>query len=109
MNRHNAKRFSRGDIVEIEWFDTHSTDRLTQQEIEDLEQPGATVAYGVVLRNSVWYLTIASELCLDPASDGNWVEQIPHGAIRRFRKLGKRDIDLTEIEPWIERHRHDGD
>jgi len=98
MNRHNAKRFSRGDIVEIEWFDTHSTDRLTHSEIEELEEPGPTVAYGVVLRSGVRYVTIANELCLDTASDGNWVEQIPHGAIRRFRKLGKRDIDLTEVE-----------
>jgi len=98
MKIHNAPRFSRGDIVEIEWFDTHSTDRLTQLEVEDLEEPGPTVAYGVVLRSGIRYLTIASELCLDPASDGNWVEQIPHGAIRRFRKLGKRDIDLTEVE-----------
>jgi hypothetical protein len=98
MNRHAAKKFSRGDIVEIEWFDTHSTDRLTQLEVEDLEEPGSTVAYGIVLKNGSKYLTIASELCLEPVSDGNWIEQIPHGAIRRFRKLGKRDIDLTEVE-----------
>ena len=98
MNRSTARRFSRGDILEIEWFDTHSTDRLTQLEVEDLEEPGPTVAYGVVLRSGVRYLTIASELCLDSASDGTWVEQIPYGAIRRFRKLGKRDIDLPEVE-----------
>ena len=99
----NAKRrtssyLKRGEIVEVEWLDTHSTDRLTHFEVEDLEEPGPTVAYGIVLRNGSKYLTIASELCLDPVSDGNWVEQIPHGSIRRMRKLGKRNIDLTEVE-----------
>jgi hypothetical protein len=94
----NAKKLSRGDIVEIEWLDTHSTDRLTHVEIEDLEEPGPTVAYGIVLKNGSRYLTIASELCLDSVSDGNWVEQIPHGSIRRIRKLGKRNIDLMEVE-----------
>jgi hypothetical protein len=98
MSRLSAKRFSRGDIVEIEWLDTHSTDRLTHPEIEDLEEPGPTVTYGIVLRSGRKYLTIAIELCLDPVSDGNWVEQIPHGSIRRIRKLGKRNIDLTEVE-----------
>jgi hypothetical protein len=46
-----------------------------------------------VLRNGSDCLTIASELCLDPVSDGNWVEQIPHGAIRKVRKLGRNTID----------------
>jgi len=98
MNRQNARKLSRGDIVEIEWFDTHSTDRLAHFEIEDLEEPSPTVAYGIVVGNGVRYLTIANELCLDPVSDGNWVEQIPHGAIRRIRKLGKRNTDLMEDE-----------
>jgi hypothetical protein len=93
MNRKNGKGLSRGDIVEIEWLDTHSTDRLTHSEIEELDEPGPTIAYGIVLRNGADYLTIASELCLDPISDGNWVEQIPHGSIRKVRKLGRNNID----------------
>jgi hypothetical protein len=95
MDRRTVKKSSRGDIVEIEWLDTHSTDRLTHLEIEDLEEPGPTVAYGIVLRNGSKYLTIASELCLDPVSDGNWVEQIPHGSIRKVRMLGRRSIERT--------------
>jgi hypothetical protein len=86
---------ARGDIVEVEWLDTHSTDRLTQIEIEELEEPGPTIAYGIVLRNGSDYLTIASELCFDPVSGGNWVKQIPHGAVRRIKKLGRRGIDQT--------------
>lgn len=46
-----------GDIVEVEWLDTHSTDRLTHFEIEDLDEPEPTVAYGVVIRNGSDYLT----------------------------------------------------
>jgi len=95
MKSQNGKMLSRGDIVEVEWLDTHSTDRLTLLEIEDLDEPGPTIAYGIVLRNGSKYLTIASELCLDPVSDGNWVEQIPRGSIRKVRKLGRRGIDQT--------------
>lgn len=46
-----------GDIVEVEWLDTHSTDRLTHFEIEDLDEPEPTVAYGVVIRNGSDYPT----------------------------------------------------
>ena len=94
----NGRGLKRGDIVEIEWLDTHSTDRLTKSEIEGLDEPGSTVAYGIVLKNGSHYVTIASELSLDSVSDGNWVEQIPRGAIHRVRKLGKRNIDWTEVE-----------
>ena len=85
-----------GDVVEIEWLDTHSTDRLTREEIDELEDPWPTLAYGVVLRNGPDYVTIASELCLDPGSDGTWIEQIPHGSIKRIRKLGKRRLEERE-------------
>ena len=95
MPKQNDKKLGRGDIAEIEWLDTHSTDRLTRPEIESLDEPGSTLAYGVVLSNGNNYLTIACELCLDSLSDGTSVEQIPHGAIRRVRRLGKRDIDWT--------------
>ena len=89
--RNNVSR--KGDIVEIEWLDTHSTDRLTQLEIEELDEPWPTVAYGIVLRNGPRYLTIASELCLDSGSDGTWVEQIPHGSVKKVRKLGRRNLE----------------
>jgi len=96
MGRKRSAHIAKGDIVEIEWLDTHSTDRLTQSEIEDLGEPGPTVAYGIVLRNGSEYLTIASELCLDQVSDGNWIEQIPRGSIRKVRKLGKRSLRALE-------------
>ncbi len=88
----NTKRLVKGDIVEIEWFDTHSTDRLTHEELDDLEDPSPTVAYGLVLKNSPHYITIASEICFDKDSDGTWVEQIPHGVIQKARKLGRREL-----------------
>ena len=88
-----AKKLARGDIVEVEWYDTHSTERLTHDDIEDLEDPAPTLAYGLVLRNGPLYVTIASEICLDPCSDGSWVEQIPHGTITKARRLGRRDPD----------------
>jgi hypothetical protein len=44
MSRKNGKGLSRGDIVEVEWLDTHSTDRLTHCENEELDEPGPTMA-----------------------------------------------------------------
>ena len=94
MKPAEATKLARGDIVEIEWYDTHSTERLTHDEIEDLEDPSPTLAYGLVLRNGPRYITIASEICTDPFSDGSCVEQIPHGAIRKARKLGRKSLDI---------------
>jgi hypothetical protein len=88
----NSKKVRRGDIVEVEWSDTHSVERILPGEIEEIDGPGPTVAYGVVLRNGRQHLTIASEICLDQESDGNWIEQIPHCTIRRARVLGKRTL-----------------
>jgi len=59
-----SMKLKRGDVVEVEWFDAHSSDRLSIDEVDELDDPGATVAYGVVLRNGRDYLTIASELIL---------------------------------------------
>jgi len=87
----------KGDIIEIEWYDTHSTERLTHDEIEDLEDPSPTIAYGIVLRNGPRYITIASEVCTDPFSDGSWVEQIPRGAIRKARRLGRRSLGIQVL------------
>ena len=91
----NTKNLVIGEIVEIEWLDTHSTERLTPEEIEGLEDPSPTLAYGLVLKNSQKYVTIASELCLDLDSDGTWVEQIPHSSIHKARKLGRRNPGIT--------------
>jgi hypothetical protein len=89
----SKKKLKPGDIVEIEWLDTHSTDRLSMDELQEMDDPGPTIAYGVVIKNSQDYVTIASELCLDPFSDGNWVEQIPHGTISTIRILARRRLD----------------
>ena len=85
-------QMSRGDIVGVTWYDTHSSERLTRDEAEQLEDPGFTLAYGVVLRNGPRHLTIASELCMDTLSDVNWIEQIPHGAICGVRHLGRKPL-----------------
>ena len=87
-----SRKLKPGDIVEVEWLDTHGLERLSMDEIAELEDPDATVAYGIVLRNGSRYLTIASELCTDLSSDGNYLEQIPHGTILRARVLGKRRV-----------------
>lgn len=92
----NSRRLKQGDIVEVEWLDTHSLDRVMADEIKDLDDPDKTVAYGVVIKNGSRYLTVASELCLDPDSDGNWIEQIPHGTILGVRVLGKREVSGIE-------------
>ena len=94
MAHNGAKRLTRGEIVEVEWDDTHAAERLTHEDIEELEDPAPTVAYGVVLTDGPRYLTIASEVCLDPHSDGSSVEQIPHGAIRKVRRLGRKSLDI---------------
>jgi hypothetical protein len=89
-----SRKLKPGDIVEIEWYDTHGLERLSMDEIAELDDPEATVAYGIVLRNGSRYLTIASELCTDLSSDGNYLEQIPHGTIQRIRILGRRIISF---------------
>jgi hypothetical protein len=91
-----STKLKRGTIVEIEWFDCHSSDRLSLGEVDELDDPAPTVAYGLVLRNGEDYLTIASELGADPFTDGTWVEQIAHGSIRKVRVLGKRGIEPAQ-------------
>jgi len=88
-----SRKLKPGDIVEIEWYDTHGLERLSMDEIAELDDPEATVAYGIVLRNGSRYLTIASELCTDLSSDGNYLEQIPHGTIIGAKLLGRREIN----------------
>jgi len=58
---------------------------------------GATVAFGIVLRNGVAYLTIASELGADQLTDGTLVEQIPHGSIKKIRMLGSKEITAARL------------
>jgi len=74
-----SSKLKRGDVVEIEWFDCHSSDRLSLGEVDELDDPAPTVAYGLVLRNGGDYLTIASELGADPFTDGAWVDRSPMG------------------------------
>jgi len=80
----------------VEWLDTHSTDRITRSDIEELDEPGPTVAYSIILRNGNKYLTLASEICLDPVFDDNSVERIPQGAIWEIRKLERRNLNPIE-------------
>lgn len=96
MGHNGTKRLTRGEIVEVEWDDTHAAERLTHEDIEELEDPAPTVAYGVVLTDGPRYLTIAPEVCLDPHSDGSSVEQVPRGAITKIRKLGRRSLWTDE-------------
>ena len=91
-----SRKLKPGDIVEVEWFDTHGLERLSMDEIAELEDPEATVAYGIVFRNGSRYLTIASEFCADISSDGNYLEQIPHGTIQKIRVFGRRTAKELE-------------
>jgi len=88
-----SRKLKPGDIVEVEWLDTHGLERMSMDDIAELEDPESTVAYGIVLRNGSRYLTIASELCTDLSSDGNYLEQIPHGTIQMIRVLGRRAVE----------------
>lgn len=92
-NGSNSRKLKLGDIVEVEWYDTHGIEKLTIEEIINLDDPCTTIAFGIVLRNGTRYLTIASEISSDLSTDGNYLEQIPHGTIEGIRVFGKRKLE----------------
>jgi hypothetical protein len=77
-----------GDVASIEWRDAISMDRLSAEEIMDIEEPGITRCWGMVVRKTRRYLFIASEVG-DPESDSMWVEALPCKLIDRCRVLDR--------------------
>lgn len=81
-----------GDVVAIEWFDVHAYERIEMSEIDDLEEPGATHCWGVVVKKSERYLFIASEIG-DVDSDGMWLEALPYKMIEQCEVIDSFKID----------------
>ena len=79
-----------GDVASIEWRDAISMDRLSAEEIMDIEEPGSTRCWGVVVRKTRRYVFIASEVG-DPESDSMWVEALPYKLIERCKILEKAE------------------
>ncbi len=84
----SPRRLKLGDVVSIEWRDAISMDRVSIDELGDLEEPGITRCWGVVVRKSRRYLFIASEIG-DSESDSMWVEALPYKLVDRCRVLDK--------------------
>lgn len=82
------RRLKVGDVVSIEWRDAISMERLSAEEIIDIEEPGITRCWGIVVRKTRRYLFIASEVG-DPESDSMWVEALPYKLIDRCRILDR--------------------
>ena len=80
-----------GDVASIEWRDAISMDRLSAEEIIDIEEPGITRCWGVVVRKTRRYLFIASEVG-DSGSDSLWVEALPYRLIDRCRVLDRTQL-----------------
>jgi hypothetical protein len=81
-----------GDVVAIKWYDVHAYERIEMSEIDDLEEPGATRCWGVVVKKSKRYLFIASEVG-DADSDGVWLEALPYKMIERCEVIDNVKID----------------
>jgi len=81
-----------GDVVCISWTDTFGMDRMTWEEIGDLEEPPNTRCWGVVVKKTAKYLIIATEIC-DSCSDGNYIEMLPFGMIRGCKVLDHLDLE----------------
>ncbi|MFA5313793.1 MAG: hypothetical protein WC375_10855 [Methanomassiliicoccales archaeon] len=81
-----------GDVVSIEWFDVHAYERIEMSEIDELEEPGATHCWGVVVKRSEKYLFIANEVG-DADSDGMWIEALPYKMIEKCEVIDNFKID----------------
>lgn len=84
-----------GDVVAIEWLDVHAYERIRLNEIEDLEEPGATRCWGAVVRLSEKFIFIAHEIGVNDA-DGVWVEALPYGIICSCDIIGCVVIELRQ-------------
>jgi len=82
----DPRKLKVGDVVEIEWADVHAYERIEMNELDDLEEPGTTRCWGVVVKMSERYLFIASEIG-DADSDGMWLEAIPYNIIVKYSLL----------------------
>jgi hypothetical protein len=80
-----------GDIVDIEWYDVHSYERIEISEIDELEEPQATRCWGAVVRKGSRYLFIASEIG-DRDSDGAWIEALPYRMIETCEVFNRISI-----------------
>ena len=87
----SPRRLKLGDVVSIEWRDAISMDRVSIDELGDLEEPGITRCWGVVVRKSRRYLFIASEIG-DSESDSMWVEALPYKLVDRCRVLDRTQL-----------------
>jgi len=84
----SPRRLKLGDVASIEWRDAISMDRVSIDEIGNLEEPGITRCWGVVVRKTRRYLFIASEVG-DSESDSMWVEALPYRIIDRCKVLDR--------------------
>lgn len=87
----SPRRLRVGDVASIEWRDAISMDRLSAEEVLEIEEPGITRCWGVVVRKSRRYLFIASEVG-DLGSDSLWVEALPYRLIDRCRVLDRTQL-----------------
>ena len=89
--RHVSPRQLRiGDVASIEWRDVTSMDRITMDEVQEIEEPGITRCWGMVVRKTRKYLFVASEVG-DRESDSLWVEVLPYKLIERCKILEKAE------------------
>jgi len=89
--RHVSPRQLRiGDVASIEWRDVTSMDRITMDEVQEIEEPGITRCWGMVVRKTRKYLFVASEVG-DHESDSLWVEVLPYKLIERCKILEKAE------------------
>ena len=79
-----------GDVASIEWRDAISMERVSVDEIRDIEEPGITRCWGMVVRKTKKYLFVASEVG-DRESDSLWVEALPYKLIERCKILEKAE------------------
>lgn len=84
-----------GDVVAIEWLDVHSYERIRLNDIQDLEDPGATRCWGAVVRLSEIFIFIAHEIG-DNDADGVWVEALPYGMIHSCDVIGCIEIKIKQ-------------
>ncbi len=81
-----------GDIIDVQWSDVHSFERIRMDEIADMAEPEATRCWGAVVRKGAKYLFIASEIG-DRDSDGAWVEALPYKMIEFCKVIDRVKVN----------------